>query len=507
MPNIHGPTGEKMRTKYLPWGMLLIGVIAGIILVTNLDLIPKSSADNEVTTASPAKIKNGIEKLNTISEVFASVAQAVKPTVVSIATEKTTSPRPQSRQSPQNNPFGDLFDFFQQPGNPQLEQEHQSALGSGVIMTKDGYILTNNHVVAGFDKIKVTMADERTFDAKLIGRDPKTDLAVIKIDAKNITAIPVGNSDKAREGEWVLAIGNPMGFSHTITAGIISAKGRSNLRLAQYENFIQTDAAINPGNSGGALVNLRGELVGINTAIASRTGTYSGIGFAIPANMAQSVMKSLISNGKVIRGWLGITIQDLDENVAQAIGLKNRAGSLVSNILKDSPAAASKLQTGDVIIALNGNTIKDSDDLRYRIADISPGTTIKLKVQRGTQQKKISITLGEYPDDKQLAANTTEPHKQNDPLGLTITALGPETARQHHSTTPKGVLVSQVRPGSAAQKAQIVPGDIITEINRQATTSPQAYSKALKNVKKDDTVLVLLNRKGSMFFVGIKITE
>jgi serine protease Do len=306
-------------------------------------------------------------------------------------------------------------------------------------------------------------------------------------------------------GEWVRAIGNPMGFSHTITAGIVSAVGRTNLRLADYENFIQTDAAINPGNSGGALVNLRGELIGINTAIATQTGTYIGLGFAIPVNMARHVMESLISTGKVVRGWLGISIQDINETIADAMKLTQKEGALVAGVEKDTPAEKAGLKTGDIIIGINGTKIKDTNQLRTMVADIAPGTEVKIDLTRDGKKKTIPVKLGEFPSDKNTAQKLT--HKPEIDLGMEVQTLSPDLAQQFGIKSDKGLIVTQVTPGSPAAAAGIQPGDLLKEINQQEMKSISDYEKVLEKARKGDSFLVLLERRGNAFFVGIKIKQ
>ena len=494
----------KTKMKLIVTGWLLLLLVTGSVVLVDQHSV---QAAPEAPQA-PEPVSNGISKLTNISRVFAEVAKKVKPTVVSITTEKVIKyPQQQyPRRGPsQQNPFDDFFDrFFRFPA-PEGEQR-QKALGSGVIMTPDGYIVTNNHVVANFDKIKVTLADERTFDAEVVGTDPKSDMAVIKIDAKDLPAVKVGDSDKAEVGEWVLAIGNPMGFAHTVTAGIISAKGRSNLRLADYEDFIQTDAAINPGNSGGALVNLNGELVGINTAIASQTGTYIGIGFAIPINMAKNIMESLVNKGKVVRGWLGVYIQDIGDELADAMGLKDTKGSLISSVVEDSPSEKAGLKAGDVIIRLDKEKIKDSNHLRNIIAGLLPGTTVKVEVIRNKKKRVISVKLGELEDKEQVAEKSAK--QKQEKMGLKVEALTRELAQQYgYDAKKKGVIVTEVKPGGPAARGTVREGDLILELNRKEIKSITAYEKAIASVKPGDTILVLLNRRGSVFFVGVKIPK
>jgi serine protease Do len=315
--------------------------------------------------------------------------------------------------------------------------------------------------------------------------------------------VRLGDSDSLQVGQWVLAIGNPMGLAHTITAGIVSAVGRTNLRLADYENFIQTDAAINPGNSGGALVNLKGELVGINTAIATNTGFYNGVGFAIPVNMAKRVMEALVSKGKVVRGWLGISIQDINADLAAPMGVEKNSGALVAGVGKDAPAAKAEIKSGDIITGVNGTRIKDTNQLRNMIADFAPGTVVKLEVLRDKKKKTVAVTLGEFPDNQ--VAVRSPARKPAVELGLEVKELTRELARQFDTQSEKGVVVTRVAPGSPAAVAGIQVGDVLKSFNQQAISSIDDYEKAVDKLKKGDAVLVLVERHGNDFFIGLKV--
>ncbi|RME62864.1 MAG: DegQ family serine endoprotease, partial [Nitrospirae bacterium] len=351
-----------------------------------------------------------------------------------------------------------------------------SSLGSGVIVSEDGYILTNNHVIKDADEILVKLVDKREFKGKVIGSDPKTDLAVVKIDAKGLPAIKIGNSDELKVGEVVLAVGNPFGLSHTITMGIVSAVGRSNVGVADYEDFIQTDAAINPGNSGGALVNIRGELIGINTAIFSTSGGYMGIGFAIPSNMARSVMQSIIKYGKVIRGWLGVTIQDLTKELAEEFKVKGQKGALVTDVVKDSPADKAGLKKGDVIVEFQGKEVRDVRHLRNMVAETPPGTEATLKIIRKGKEKTLTVTIGEFPEE--MAALRGE-HITNALKGVSIQNLTPEIREQLDiPERVKGVVVTSVEPDSPAY-GKLLRGDVIEEINGEKVENIKDYERAI----------------------------
>ena len=351
------------RTKLIGVAIfILIGIIIGLSISSNLDIQVNSNATVKEVPGSSAEF---LDKLGT---ALSEISEAVKPAIVNISTEKTVKMR--------NAPFDHFFDdpffrrFFGDRGGPfGGPQEYKSkSLGSGVFVSKDGYILTNNHVVKDADEIKVLLYDKRELKGKIIGSDPKTDLAIIKIDSNHLPVLKLGDSDNLKVGSLVIAVGNPYGLSHTVTMGIVSAVGRANVGIADYEDFIQTDAAINPGNSGGALVNTRGELVGINTAIFSTSGGYQGIGFAIPSNMAKNVMNSLIKHGKVVRGWLGVTIQDLTPELSKHFDIKAEKGVLISDVVEDSPAEKAGLKRGDLIIKYDEREVKDTNNLRNMAA-------------------------------------------------------------------------------------------------------------------------------------------
>src|SRR4030065_2270851 len=353
----------------------IIGLIMGLVISSKFNFNSNGYA-GDITIP-----KEAVDILSKTNNAMVEVVAAVKPSVVNISSTKTI--KQQGMRSPfSKDPFlkrffNDEFKFFETP-----REYKQSGLGSGVIVDKDGYILTNNHVVKDADEIKVKLSDEREFNGKVIGVDPKTDLAVIKIDSNHLPVIKVGDSDKLHVGETIIAIGNPFGLSHTVTSGIVSATGRANVGIADYEDFIQTDAAINPGNSGGALVNIRGELVGINTAIFSTTGGYQGIGFAIPSSMAKVVMESLIKKGKVIRGWLGVTIQPLNPDLVKQFNLGDKKGALIGDVVEDSPAEKAGIERGDVIVEFDGKKVDDATNLRNMVANTLPNKEVMITIIR-----------------------------------------------------------------------------------------------------------------------------
>ena len=400
----------------------------------------------------------------------ADVAQKVIPSVVNISSTKTVV----IQQSPF---FSDPFfrEFF---GNVPHERV-QRALGSGVIITSDGYIITNNHVVGGAEKVEVRLSDERVFTARIIGTDPKSDVAIVKIDAKGLPTIPVGDTSKLRIGTFVLAVGNPFGLGQTVTMGIISALGRSGLGITDYENFIQTDAAINPGNSGGALVNMKGELIGINTAILSQSGGNVGIGFAIPVDLAMSVKNSLIRYGKVVRGWLGVTAQDIDPKIAKTLNLGSTKGVLVSDVAKTSPASTAGIKRGDVLTAINGKPVISASSLRFAVSELTPGTPVKVTVFRDGKEWIIPVTIGDLA--KATVAEDRFAVKDNRFLaGLTVSEITP-TIRETLNLDPDmaGIVVLEVTRGTPAESTGIRPGDLILKINDKAIKDLSDFKKAV----------------------------
>jgi len=443
--------------------------------------------------------QESVDILTKTGQAMADVAEAVKPAVVNISSTKTEkieeSPLAPFLKEPYFKRFFD--DIFREPHVPRKRKS--VSLGSGVIVSPDGYILTNHHVIKNADKIKVVLSDHREFDGKVVGTDPKTDLAVIKIDAEDLPTISWGDSDRLRVGEIVIAIGNPYRLGHTVTMGIVSAVGRANVGIADYEDFIQTDAAINPGNSGGALVNARGELVGINTAIFSTTGGYQGIGFAIPSNMARRVMKSLIEKGRVIRGWLGVSIQQITPELARQFHLKEERGSLVADVLEGSPAEKAGIMRGDVIIEYDGRRVDEPYYLRNMVASTPPGTEVEIKVIRDGRIETLWVTIGELPSEAEGGKDMYE----NALRGVSVQELTPELHEEMDIPERiRGVVISDIEHDSPAAM-RLRKGDVILEINRKAISSVEEYEAVVSRIKKDEDILLLIYRNGSTLFVTI----
>ena len=442
--------------------------------------------------------------LKQFSQAFADVAEKANPAVVTIITETEYKMEDFHQGLPFDNPF-----FF--PRNSPRKYRGR-ALGSGVIVEAEkGYILTNNHVVDKADEIKIKLMDKRIISATVVGTDPKSDLAVLQIKADNLSELELGNSDKLRVGDWVLAVGSPFSanLSHTVTAGIVSALGRSNVISSRdhYEDFIQTDAAINPGNSGGALLNMEGELVGINTAIA--TGGFEkanrGVGFAIPSNMAKKVMQDLITKGYVVRSWLGVYIQNVDDNVAKALKLSNRDGALVSDVVEESPAEKAGLEQGDVIVEFNDVLIHDSAHLKNIVSSTPPGTLSKVIIFRDEKKKSVNVTLEEIKksDDKTIASMSLNDRD----FGLEVKDVNKTLAEKYGIPMEQGVVVINVFPNSEAFDAGIQEGDLITIVGTEKIKSKREFKSQLKKTKKQGSVLLLVSRDDVSRFVALEVQE
>lgn len=440
---------------------------------------------------------------------YADIVERTSPAVVNIGSER--------KAQRTNAPGGDFLDQFpfqfpqqqpQQQRRPQIER----GVGSGVIVSADGTILTNNHVVEDATKITVEMNNGKTYEAKVVGTDPPSDLAVLKIEAENLPFLTLGNSDTVRVGDIVLAIGNPLGIGQTVTAGIISAKGRrTGISDGSFEDFLQTDAPINRGNSGGALVNLSGELIGINSQILSggSSGGNIGIGFSIPSNMAKSVMEQLVQNGKVRRGMLGINIQNINEDLAQGLNLKDTKGVLVSNVRSGSAADKAGIKRGDVITAINGETVEDANVLRNKVAGTLPGTEIKIKITRDGNEQEVNAVLDELNPETAKAENQQNGNNQENPaqegkLGLTLQPVTPEITRQLDiPEDTKGLVVTQVDPNGAAAQTGIRRGDLILEVNRQPVATLDEMKTALER-SGNSSALLLISRDGQTTFLTVK---
>ena len=433
---------------------------------------------------------------------FVNLAKKIRPSVVNISTTQMSEGRggPQEFSSPfgEEDPFNDFWRRFfggPMPRGPQ----RQRSLGSGFIIDADGSILTNNHVVENASKIVVKLSDNLEYEAKVIGRDAKTDIAVIKVDAKGaLIAANFGDSDTLEVGEWVVAIGNPFGLDSTLTSGIVSAKGR-HIGQGPYDNFIQTDASINPGNSGGPLLNLRGEVVGINTAIFSRTGGNIGIGFAIPINLVKELLPQLRGKGKVVRGYLGVLIQKVTPEIGESLGMDKSYGALVANVSKDGPAEKAGVKVGDVIVEFDGKEVKDSADLPIIVARTPVDKKVRMKVLRDKKEMFLNVAVGELKDEEVVA---TAPEKGE--LGLTVQRLTPQMAESLGVEKVEGVVVAAVEPASAADEAGIRRGDIIVEVDRKAVRSVEDYKKAVAGARKGRGVLFLVRRGESTLFLALK---
>jgi serine protease Do len=432
--------------------------------------------------------------LGTLANGFASVLKPVLPAVVNISTSKVVKNRPDDSMF-FNDPFFRQFFGNQAPQQQQPRSEREHSLGSGVIITADGTIITNNHVIDGATDIQVYLSDNRQFAAKLIGTDPKTDIAVIKINATGLPTLPIGDSSKMQVGDFVLAIGDPFGIGKTATAGIVSATGRGGLGIENYEDFIQTDASINPGNSGGALINLHGSLIGINTAILSgQGGGNQGIGFAIPINLARNVMNQLVEHGKVTRGYLGVHIQDVSPALAKQFGLTEGGGVLISDVSPDTPAAKAGIKSGDIIQDVNGQPVSAANQLQVQISQMAPGSTVRLKIWRDNKSQDVSITLGELPEKAEQA----EPGQSSEGAlqGVDVQNLSPDVAEQLNLPAgTKGVVVTQVDPSSPAAAAGLDRGMVIQEVNHKPVNNISQYKQALSGLS-NQSVLLLVNQGG-----------
>jgi len=458
-----------------------------------------------------AQEQDSIATLRQMGKAFASIAEETSPAVVSLKSERTiTREYPSMQDWPFGEPFSDPFEFFfrrrspRQRQQPRQYREPRTASGSGFIISADGFVLTNNHMVEEAEKVEVELTDGRKFTAKIIGTDPDTDVAVIKIDAKNLPYLELADSDTLEVGEWVLAIGNPLGLSHTVTAGIVSAKGRSGFNLAPLENFIQTDAAINFGNSGGPLINLDGKVVGINTAIAGSTGNI-GIGFAIPINMARHVYEQLIESGTVERGFLGVLPQDLEPEMAKAFGLKNGKGVLIPEVTKDSAADKAGVKHNDIVLELNGEPVESADAFRNRIAMLKPGAKVKLVVWRDGRRKTITVPLGKRPSTDELTGDL--PKETVEELGFTVQDLTDELIERFGYEGQSGVVVSSVDSGSQAERKGIAPGALIREVNQQKVRNTKEFNDAIKKAKKEGGAVLLVKRGRYTFFAYLELSD
>jgi len=498
------------------WGLAFvligIGVVIGIGVASELGWLPTGRAGPEpmrspvaqpVATAPQPVMPGGSGKN------FVEIAKTVKPAVVNIAATRSGK----SGDGPHGSPFDDPFfrkffgdEFFKREA-PQRDRKERGQ-GSGVIVDPNGIIITNNHVVNKADEIRVFLSDKREFKAKLIGTDAKTDIAVVKIEATGLTTVPFADSDQLEVGEFVLAVGSPFGLTQSVTMGIVSAVGRASMGIAEYEDFIQTDAAINPGNSGGALVNVRGELVGINTAIFSQSGGNMGIGFAVPSNLSRSIMDQLIRTGKVVRGWLGVAIQELTPELAAQFGIADTKGVLVSDVMDESPAKKAGFERADIIVEYDGKPMDSPTHLRNAVAQTPIGRKVSVRLIRDKKPKTLELTIVEQP--KSLAQSGAEESGESaSPAGmlsdLDVRELNEELAGRYGlKPSERGLVITRVKPGSPAEEAGVREGDMVLEVNRKAVGSIKAYERAASGLAKDQAVLLLLKRKGQAIYLTLK---
>ena len=458
-----------------------------------------------------AALQQDINLLEHESKARAAIAKEAAPSVVNVTVEKRiTGEQMSAQQFP--DPFNDPFfrKFFQGPMPEQPNGGVMHGLGSGIIVSDRGYVLTNNHVISGADKINVKLPDGREFTGKVVGADPATDVAVVKIDGKNLPVAKLGNSDDIQVGESVLAIGNPFGLDHTITAGIVSAKGRNEVGVADYENFIQTDASINPGNSGGPLLNLRGEVIGVNTAIYGSSGGNVGIGFAIPINQARTVMDSLIANGKVVRGFLGVMIQEVTPELASAMNLPPSHGVLVSDVTADSPAGRAGLKSGDVILAFNNKPMTSVNLLRNEVAGIKPGDTVPLQVLRDGKKLDLSAKIGEQPKDMVAAeqggnggGESGQPSSDT-VLGMTLQPLNADLAASMGTRARHGLVITDVDPDSPAGRAGLAQGMVLLEVNHTPVRTVHEVQEQVQRTPSKKYVLMLVESGKADRYVAVQ---
>ncbi len=505
------------QTIYTLCSRLRTGVLGGalIMAVSSLALsrFVHATEAPKVTPVTLSVNETPIQRNGSFTTSFAPVVKRVAESVVKveITTKSKAIPAPQQMPSGDEDFFRHFFgqQFNGQQFNPgekgrTMRTPREHGLGSGVIVSKDGYILTNNHVVEDADTIKVTLNDGREFTAKVIGRDPKTDVAVVKVDGKDLPFVTIADSDKIEIGDLCLAIGNPFGIGQTVTMGIVSAKSRGGLGMGtDYEDFIQTDAAINPGNSGGALVDAEGRLIGINTAILSRSGGYQGIGFAVPVNMARSVMESLISTGKVVRGYLGVGIQDVTPVLAHEFKLPEGHGALVADVMPRSPADKAGLKSGDVIVDFNRKPVMDSRHLKLQVAETAPGASVAVEIIRDGKPKTLNVSVKELPgSEEEVSANDNDKNASDTLNGVTVSDIDANARGQMNlPQNVKGAVVTDVDQNSVAYEAGLRPGDVVEEINRTPVNTAEDAVKLTTNVKDKVVLLKIWSKGGSRYLV------
>jgi Do/DeqQ family serine protease len=481
------------------WVNLGLGSVLGVSLLAAGIGLSGGSARLAASSSTPSAV---VARAG-ITDSYADLVERVAPAVVTVRATRSVR---QTQFSPQDDLlrrfFGDR-DGARDESGPRTMPRRQGGLGSGVVVAADGYILTNNHVVEGADKVRVEFTDGRSLEARVVGTDKPSDLAVLKVAATGLTTLGVGDSDRVRVGDVVLAIGNPLGVGQTVTMGIVSGKGRATgSGDGAYEDFIQTDAPINQGNSGGALISTRGELVGINSQILSPVGFNIGIGFAIPSNMAQNVLDQIVKTGSVRRGLLGVTVQGVNADLAKSLGLTEVRGAIVTDVTKEGAAAKAGIAQGDVILAVNGQRVDSSNALRNQIARTDPGTSVSLTVLRDGRERQVQARLGELAAVRAAAAQES-PEGEADRFGMTVRPLTPELAKQAGVDVDHGVFVAEVDPEGAAAEAGIQSGDVITQVNGKAAGSVAEFKAALGNSSPDKPALLLVSRRGGNLFVTL----
>lgn len=484
---------------------LALGLVLGVAgagfahTIQKVAVNAKATATEKADANPPATLKLADPSEGASKTSFAPVVKAVLPSVVNISSSKVVKASAEGMEQLQMDPM--FRQFFGQGGMEVPKDRREKALGSGVIVSPEGYILTNNHVIDGATDVKVTLSDKREFQARIVGADPKTDVAVLKIQATNVIPLTIGDSSNVEVGDVAIAVGDPFGVGQTVTKGIISAKGRGGLGIEDYEDFLQTDAPINPGNSGGALVNDRGELIGINTAIISHgSGGSQGIGFAVPSNLARQVMDQILKNGKVVRAYLGILPQDVTPTMAKAFGEKDAKGIVVGDVSPSSPAQDSGIQRGDIILELNGKPISDSNQLRMSISMMAPGTSVQLKTLRNGNERNLTVKLAEMPTET-AKLNSQQEGGSKALDGVEVSNLNPAIAQQLGvPDNTKGVVVTNVDPASKMAESGLSRGDVIQEVNHQSVKNISEFQNALQ--KSADQPLLLVNRGGRTLYIA-----
>jgi serine protease Do len=482
---------------------LPIGLRLALAVVAVAALLSAPSSHGEEQSVAVAAV-------NDLSNAFAAVADKASPAVVFIQVEKEFKRMPAAFEGPEWTPFGpdEFFRFFFGPSGPEMDRGERPRMrmprqfmrgeGSGFIISRDGYIVTNHHVVGEADRVNVTLADGREFTARLVGSDPATEIALVKIDADDLPHLKLGDSDELRVGEWVLAIGNPFGLSHTVTSGIVSARGRGNVGIVDYADFIQTDAAINPGNSGGPLLNMKGDVVGMNTAIMSRAGGSDGVGFAIPVNMVKSIVDQLREHGTVSYGFMGVSIQEVTPDLAKWFKLDEGNGIVISEVSPESPADRAGLRPEDIILKFDGKPVGEAGAFRSWVASTKPGTEITLTILRDGQRIEKRIALGNRPGEM-LARRDSEAAAPT-PLGLSVEPLTNALAQRLGYEGESGVVVSEVEPGTAAEDSGLRPGVLIKQVNRRDVHNPREFEEAINDGKDNKSALLLIKEgRGSRY--------